>query len=166
MWLWVVAACAALIWWAVNRESGGKGGGLGRHGGGGGGGGGKSGGGLAKRLFNFVLFLVALTAALQAPLPFFGTTIAQIGADLVGWAFGLFGMSAVVGALAEIGLWALLIAAAFDLKGKKVDKVARMAVVVAPVLAILSAGPVGNGVESALDSLNSGSVQLVQDMAQ
>lgn len=164
MWLWVVAACAALIWWAVNRESGGgKGGGFGRHGGGGGG---KSGGGLAKRLFNFALFLVALTAALQAPLPFFGTTIAQIGANLVGWLFGLFGMNPVVGALAEIGLWALLIATAFDLKGKKVDKIARTAVVLAPMLAILSSGPVGTGMENALDSLNSGSVQLVQDLAQ
>ena len=164
MWLWAVAACAALIWWAVNRESGGKGGGLGGRAGGGGGG--KNAGGLAKRLFNFALFLVALTALLQAPIPWFGTTIAQIGADLAGWLFGLLGLGEVTGAMAEIGLWALLIATVIDLKGKKVDKIARTAVVLAPMLAILSAGPVGTGMETALDNLNSGSVQVVQDIAQ
>lgn len=161
MWLWIVAAAAAGLWWAVNREKGGGGGkGFGRHGGGGGGGG----GGKAKRWFNFALFLVALTALMQAPL--FGTTLASVGASIVGWVLAKVGLGAQSGALGEIALWILLVAAAIDLKGRKVDVIARTFVVAAPILAIVSSGSLGDAIGSLLSSLNDGSVQVVQDMAQ
>lgn len=161
MWLWIVAAAAAGVWWAVNREKGGGGKGFGRHGGGGGG---KGGGGTAKRLFNFALFLIAITALMQAPL--FKTTLAGVGASVVDWVLAKVGLGAPSGAIGEIALWVLLIAAAIDLKGRKVDMIARTFVVAAPILALVSSGSLGDAIGSLLGSLNDGSVQVVQDMAQ
>lgn len=166
-WLWLVAGGAAGLWWAVNREKGGASGKGGGHGGGAGhGSGGKGGGGkeTAKRLLNFALWLVAVVALIHAPLPF-DTYLAQIGANVTQKVYGFFGISVPASAVAEITLWILTIAALIDLKGRRVDYVARTFVVVAPMLAIISTGPLGDGVETALGNLNGGSVQVVQDLA-
>lgn len=165
-WLWLVAFAAAGLWWAVNREGGGKSSGFASgagHGKSGGKSGGKGGGGTFKRLLNFALWCIAIVALFHAPM--FDTYIAEIMAFIITKAMGLIGIGVPAGAIAEIALWILLIAAGIDLKGARVDLVARAFIVAAPALALVSTGPLGDGVETALAQLNGGSVQVVQDLA-
>lgn len=168
-WLWLVAILSYGLWWAVNSKRGGKTAGKrGTSGKNGSGGNGdkESGGELAKRLGNFALWTITIISVLHGPILWTTTYLAQIGANIAAWIVGLLQMEVPVGAIAEVILWILVVAAGMDLKGKKVDYVARTFIVAAPVLAILSTGPVGNAVENGLNHMNSGTVQVVQNLAQ
>lgn len=159
-WLWLVAGCALGLWWAINRESSGRRGGGHGHGGHGGG----DGGGKFKRWINFAIFFIGVIAALHMPIPWTDSYPAALCASLIAEVASWFGIAVPVGAIAEVVVIILLIALIVDLWGRKVDKVARTAIIVAPILCVLSTGPVGGGLENAFHRINGGTTAVVQDI--
>lgn len=169
-WLWLVALFCAALWWAVNREAGatktaifrgreatvalgtgGKEEGTGE---------------IIKRLFNFLLWTIAVLAFLYAPVPLTSWSLAAGLADVFTLIYGVFDTTIPIGVPAELALYVLVIAMLIDLKGKRVDVVARISICLAPSVAALATGPFGPKVAGVLASITGASVDLVQHLAQ
>lgn len=116
----------------------------------------------------YALLVLGVCALMLAPIPFTDVSIAQGLAYVASWLFGLLGsaIGAPAAAIGGVALFILIVAALVDLiKDQKPDGIAKTAVFLLPVLALVAAGPIAANILDFTHSIGQVGPDVVNTLA-